>query len=95
MKFLVLFALVLYCSTQVLGGPCDGVQCSPPNCGLGARPVVKPGDCCPTCQGFGNPKCEGIQCDVPNCPPGSILKLKDGACCPSCEIYGNPLYTSH
>ncbi|XP_050499748.1 uncharacterized protein DDB_G0274171-like [Diabrotica virgifera virgifera] len=55
------------------------------------RPVVKPGDCFVTCQGFGNPKCEGIQCDVPLCPPGSILKLKDNACCPSCEPFGNPL----
>ncbi|CAH1235646.1 unnamed protein product [Diabrotica balteata] len=88
MKFIVLFALVLYCSLEVSGLPnpaCAGVQCSPPQCGLGARLKLKEGACCPTCEGFGNPRCAGIQCGVPLCPAGTVLRLKDGDCCASCQ----------
>uniref|UniRef100_A0A6P7FL87 Uncharacterized protein DDB_G0274171-like n=1 Tax=Diabrotica virgifera virgifera TaxID=50390 RepID=A0A6P7FL87_DIAVI len=95
MKFLVLFALVFYCSSEVLannGKPqCEGIQCDIPNCPPGDT-LKYPGDedtaCCPYCER--NPKCVGIQCDVPKCAPGSVVKLKENACCPSCEPFGNP-----
>uniref|UniRef100_A0A6P7FRX9 Uncharacterized protein DDB_G0274171-like isoform X1 n=1 Tax=Diabrotica virgifera virgifera TaxID=50390 RepID=A0A6P7FRX9_DIAVI len=97
MKFVVLCALVLYCSSEVLGNPdkpqCKGIACDMPICPPGyilKYPGPKDTACCPYCEP--KPQCERIQCDIPTCSPGYILKYpgpKDTACCPYCEPTNN------
>uniref|UniRef100_A0A6P7FRX5 Uncharacterized protein DDB_G0274171-like isoform X1 n=1 Tax=Diabrotica virgifera virgifera TaxID=50390 RepID=A0A6P7FRX5_DIAVI len=90
MKFLVLFALVLYCSSEVLGKndkpQCEGIQCGIPICHF--RDILKiPLDddtaCCPYCER--KPRCTGLQCSIPRCFAGTVITLVSGDCCPSCQ----------
>uniref|UniRef100_A0A6P7GRN0 Uncharacterized protein DDB_G0274171-like isoform X1 n=1 Tax=Diabrotica virgifera virgifera TaxID=50390 RepID=A0A6P7GRN0_DIAVI len=93
MKFLVLFALVLYCSSEVLCNndkpQCEGIQCDMPNCPFGdilKYPGEEDAACCPYCEH--NPNCE-VCGDLPKCAPGSSLRLKQNSCCPSCEQFAD------
>uniref|UniRef100_A0A6P7FI02 Uncharacterized protein DDB_G0274171-like isoform X2 n=1 Tax=Diabrotica virgifera virgifera TaxID=50390 RepID=A0A6P7FI02_DIAVI len=89
MKFVVLCALVLYCSSEVLGNPdkpqCKGIACDMPICPPGyilKYPGPKDTACCPYCE---LQRCNRIICGKTKCPPGTNVRLWPENCCRSCE----------
>lgn len=72
-------------TTGVGGGPnCFAVPCPYPLCDDGAEPVIKPGECCPSCP-VRSPSCDSVMCQpVMDCGEGYELAQPAGACCPGC-----------
>jgi hypothetical protein len=76
-------------SVGVAGGPnCAAVDCAYPVCSDGAEPVIKPGECCPTCPPPTS-GCEDVTClPVSECGEGYELGQPVGACCKGCVPKG-------
>jgi hypothetical protein len=76
-------------SVSAAGGPnCAAVDCAYPLCSDGAKPVVKPGECCPTCPPPAG-GCEDVTClPVSECGGGYELGQPVGACCKGCVPKG-------
>lgn len=63
---------------------CELVLCAYPMCSDGAEPVIKPGECCPTCPPTRS-GCETVTCQpVMACSAGYELAQPEGACCKGC-----------
>ncbi|MDF3071088.1 MAG: hypothetical protein K0R38_6689 [Polyangiaceae bacterium] len=72
-------------SLSVGGAPtCTTVECEPPACRKDEISVLRPGDCCETCQPAAG-GCEDVKCQpVEPCGEGYELAQPAGACCVGC-----------
>ncbi|CAH1787382.1 unnamed protein product [Owenia fusiformis] len=61
---------------------CAVMACSMPLCKGNAQPVIKDGQCCPSCPE--EPDCSARICLRPVCPEGVSLFTPKGECCPQC-----------
>ncbi len=73
------------------GCPAD-VACAAIGCGPGFHSVLRPGECCPSCDPDPMPpSCKGVECSPPQCRPGYAPGPIPGACCHGCVENGDPI----